>query len=72
MVVLSSHLPSGSYKGCLLATGEDKQYYNAKYSSASKWNSTLMHRLNAEVGDMVPKSMPSGKYWLRYKLKCRF
>ena len=50
MDVPNSHLPSGSLRGWLLATGEGRQKSTTKSGSVSKWHGIWMCYLKADVG----------------------
>ena len=60
MDVPNSHLPSGSLRGWLLATGEGRQKSATKSSSASNWHGIWMRYLKAEVGGTACSGTPSG------------
>ena len=57
MDVPSSHLPSSSLRGWLLATGEGRQKSATKSCSVSKWYGIWMHYLKAD-GSMACNGAP--------------
>ena len=58
MEVPNSHLPLGSLKGWLLATGEGRWKSTAKPGLVSNRQGIWMHYLKAEVGGMVRTGAP--------------
>ena len=61
MDVPNSHLPSGSLRNWLLATGEGRWKSAAKSGSASKRHGIWMHYLKVEVSGMVRSGTPGGR-----------
>ena len=61
MKVPNSHLPSGSLRGWLLATGEGRWKSTTKSSLASKWHSIWICYLKADVGGAAHSSDPGGR-----------
>ena len=64
MEVTNSHLPSGSLRSWLLATGGGRQKSTAKSGLASKCYGIWMCYLNADVGSTACNISPSERSWL--------
>ena len=64
MDVLNSHLPSGSLRAWLLATGKGRQKSTNKSVSASKWCGIWTSCLKAEGGGTACSNAPSRRSWL--------